>query len=336
MQGAPAERPGAASRHRLEGLDALPARPRPQGVNRRGAGVLSVALTLFTAGALTLGQTRAAVAQDVTLIDAQRRLNEEAVAAVESGDFERAELLLRSSLELQDLNITWLNLGRIYQKMGRCQDAHQAYQRALEAPEAEGVPAEVLAQRVDQWSQELQETCPGTLQIDCEDPRTTVTVNEQTAQCGDALSLPPGEHTVIGRLDGGQHLHTARLKALETLRLTLAPKPAPPTASTSHHLDPEIEQEAGTTPQDNALLQWVGWGLMGAGVTVIALGGVVYASGDDELAELEAMANAPTGDRARYDVLKSAVEQADTTATVMWVGGGLLLAACGALLFWEW
>lgn len=72
--------------------------------------------------------------------DDQVKLNQSAVEAILAEDYEKAAGLLEASLELGQLNVTWLNLGRAYQKLGRCDEARKAYLSVVTAPAVDEPP----------------------------------------------------------------------------------------------------------------------------------------------------------------------------------------------------
>lgn len=293
-----------------------------------------LACCLATLFWMTLMSAPASAQEDDALLEAQRRLNEEATEAVKSGNHERAALLLKSSIELRPLNITWLNLGRVYQQMGRCEEAMGAYEEALVAPPAEGLPEGMVADRATRWREELQATCPGALQIECRDPRTQVIVDGQARRCGERVELTPGEHEVEARLDGGRQLHTVQIGGMSQQELFLSPTPNMPTEVR----DAEalgIDEEAHDVETREGVAWWV-WAAGGAGAAALLAGGLVYAGANDEYNELESLVARGSDDRARYEALKADVERADAAAAGLWIGGGALLVVSGAFLFWEW
>ncbi len=266
-------------------------------------------------------------AQDDALMEAQKRINDEASQAVAAGDYDRAILLLRSSLELNPLDITWLNLGRVYQKAGRCPEARDAYRDALSAPAAEGVPDGMIADRASKWTTELLDTCAGTLAIRCEDPQSVVTVDGRAVACGEDLELAPGEYAVLGRLGEARHAHVARVQALERATILVAPQ-RPETLV--------AEALAEDEPEPGSDYRWAGWVGAGLGVVALTSGTLVYVSANDEYQVLKELSATPGGSPGRYQNLKSQVETSDATAVTLWVTGGTLLLASSLFLYLEW
>lgn len=89
----------------------------------------------------------------------QRKLNDEAVRAIGAKDYTRAISYLEESLYLGELNITYLNLGRAYQLLGRCAKARAAFAKVSEAPKVEKPPAAFVESKARQYQAELDESC---------------------------------------------------------------------------------------------------------------------------------------------------------------------------------
>src|SRR5262245_40352957 len=111
--------------------------------------------------ALVVLCTRDVLAAEPT--EAQSELYHRAHAAFEAGDYATATSLLRSALELGELNILYLSLGRALYRDHRCREADDAYLKALKAPAvSEPAPSDVAA-KVETYRADLSKSCPGTL-----------------------------------------------------------------------------------------------------------------------------------------------------------------------------
>ncbi|QDG54205.1 hypothetical protein FIV42_26715 [Persicimonas caeni] len=96
----------------------------------------------------------------------QTKLNDEAVSAIIRGEPERAVALLNESLAYGEANITYLNLGRAYQKLDKCAEAREAYAKVATAPAVEEPPATVVLQKTEEYLAELDEQdCKGGVQL---------------------------------------------------------------------------------------------------------------------------------------------------------------------------
>lgn len=89
----------------------------------------------------------------------QRELNDDAVRALTEGDYAKAITLLEEALYLGELNVTYLNLGRAYQLLGRCEQAREAFDKALEAPRAEQPPPGLVENKTREYMRELDQGC---------------------------------------------------------------------------------------------------------------------------------------------------------------------------------
>ncbi len=147
-------------------------------------------LALLALFLVCFGELSAASAQENATDDASRekaniterqtKLNEEAVSHIVKGKPELAVALLEESLAYGEANITYLNLGRAYQKLGNCQKARQVYAKVETAPVVEDPPAEVVNLKTAEYLAELDEQ-------DC-------TAEAQTAD-KDTTVLPPPQTT---------------------------------------------------------------------------------------------------------------------------------------------
>ena len=61
-------------------------------------------------------------------------LHNYATEAVKSGDYEKAQQLLKASSMLGENNILWYEQGKVYAKLIRCQKAYDAYHHVANAP----------------------------------------------------------------------------------------------------------------------------------------------------------------------------------------------------------
>jgi hypothetical protein len=126
---------------------------------------------------ICLGAASTAIAQESPTIvetappkaqisERQTKLNDEAVSAIIRGEPERAVALLNESLAYGEANITYLNLGRAYQKLDKCAEAREAYAKVATAPAVEEPPANVVLQKTDEYLAELDEQdCTGDVQL---------------------------------------------------------------------------------------------------------------------------------------------------------------------------
>lgn len=91
--------------------------------------------------------------------DKQLELNAEAVGAITEGEYTKAVELLERANDLGQFNVTWLNLGRAYQKMGECDKARQAYLNVISAPAVKDPSPRLINAKADQYLGELDSEC---------------------------------------------------------------------------------------------------------------------------------------------------------------------------------
>ncbi len=124
---------------------------------------LTILLSLTLAPADTFSQDESEPASGRVVASApleeQRELNDEAVRAIGEEDYTKAVSYLEESLYMGELNITYLNLGRAYQLMGRCEKAREAFEKVSTAPKVEKPSADFLEAKAQQYREELEQNC---------------------------------------------------------------------------------------------------------------------------------------------------------------------------------
>jgi len=90
---------------------------------------------------------------------AQLELNNRGVQAIVAKQYSTAVRLFRSSTDLGELNITYVNMGRAYQYMGECENAEAAYAKALNVPAVASPSPDKIAAVIARYRVELDESC---------------------------------------------------------------------------------------------------------------------------------------------------------------------------------
>lgn len=196
----------------------------------------------------------------VELSDYQVKANDNGVRALIAGDFPSAVANFQSSLRLGEANITWLNLGRTYQKMGQCQDAKDAYSSAKTAPVVSSPTAQEIASILNTYSNELPAQCPSSVMVECEKGVENPVLNGVSVLCGATVESAAGPIHVTA--DHAQKLSAEDLKPGESrvLKLAYLQPEAPPQT--------DIIQQPAPAPA----------GLSGLQTTALILGGVGVAT----------------------------------------------------------
>jgi hypothetical protein len=116
----------------------------------------------------------AANSQVVEPTERQLQLNDSALEAMNDENYVRAASLFEESNHLGELNVTYLNLGRAYQFMGRCDDARQALQRVSSAPKVSSPSPDFVEMKAQQYLDDVDETCEASAAPNQEDSRPEV------------------------------------------------------------------------------------------------------------------------------------------------------------------
>jgi hypothetical protein len=90
--------------------------------------------------------------------DRQLELNDEALSHMNDGEYAKAASLMQESLHIGPLNITYLNLGRSYQKMDRCSDAREALQKVESAPKVRSPEPDFIEKKARDYLAEIGES----------------------------------------------------------------------------------------------------------------------------------------------------------------------------------
>ncbi len=176
-----------------------------------------------------------ALAQDEIreLSDTQFEMNEKAVEAVENKEYEKAIKLYQASIELGEVNITYLNMARTYHRMGECAKAKRTYRKTRDVrfKISNPTPAEIN-EALNTFESELYKDCAfGELVVMCEPGKMDLYLNGSgPIDCpsnADPLRLKEGTYTIRGELEGYEpneiSINVIRVDPT-TVALTLAKK----------------------------------------------------------------------------------------------------------------
>ncbi len=188
---------------------------------RRGAPVLAgVLLCLGTAPAWA----QSVDAEGYAIVsEAQGQLNVEGVQAMQAQDWDKAIRLFRSAIDLSELNVSYLNLGRALTRAGRCEEAVVAYDKVLKAPKVREPSPEFVKQKLAEYRIELNSLCPGKMKIICDPPEMRVSIDkgEQMPCPKDPLVVKSGLHQVDGVAHGSRIGVEVSVVAMETTEVRL-------------------------------------------------------------------------------------------------------------------
>ncbi len=225
------------------------------------------------AAALILSLPATAMADDDDeLTSRQQELNQQGVEAIDDGNFDAAISYLEASLELGERNVTHANLGRAYQRAGDCEQASAHFDKVADAPAVERPAPEQIAQAIDNYRGELEDECPGHLEVEC-DPREIALYidDEGPEECHAApRELMPGTYDLRGEHDGQVTETTVAVAALETSRVRLGLSGAQVSGPDD---DEMVEIDAPPSPE-RASSSSMGWAFL-AGSGAALAGGIL-------------------------------------------------------------
>lgn len=214
---------------------------------RRTISLISV---LFLVG---LAQT--AFAQTMEATPEELRLNEEGLELAKAGNFDEAAVKLRGAVEIQGLNVFWLNLGRIQQRAGECQAAVKAYTSALSAPTVESPSRAEVRETATRYLNELIDQCPARVTVECSPDRITAHAESRgvrrEVRCGEMMDWPGGTWRFIGELDGEVDKEVVEVRAARDYTVSLTLKD-PKAAEQVDESSPVAKQSSAIEPPPDA------------------------------------------------------------------------------------
>lgn len=159
---------------------------------------LSLSVALFSGPVTAYAQKKP---KTIKLKGSQLALSQEASeeSSRENPDYKVVQTNYELALKKGAANILYAGLGRAFFRQGLCKEAQDAYQKALTAPQAEGIPPESVEEWVKQDLAEMKEQCPGTVNLECVPKPVAVRLNgpdttNLAATCGNSVSLKPGQY----------------------------------------------------------------------------------------------------------------------------------------------
>ena len=142
-----------------------------------------------------------------TLSSEQVMLNNQAVTAVKSGEFKKAEQLYQALLQLGEFNYIWYQLGRTYARQDKCIEAYDAYSHVAIAPilDPEEYPPEMINDATQKGLAELDAQCSSKVVFTCSPSQMTLSVDGGVEfECSSKpVSLVPGRHSVYAKTSFG-------------------------------------------------------------------------------------------------------------------------------------
>jgi hypothetical protein len=246
----------------------------------------------------------------IQLTESQKEYNDRGVQLILEGEYEEAIGMLLSSLQLGDVNVTYLNLGRAYFHAGRCDASRQAYMKAELAPAVETPSLADFAELLGRFRQDLEGRCTSKIRFRCFPGNVTVRLpGRAPVSCQDSINVIPGRYEVLGQW-GEEKVG----KEVEVLELE------------------EAFVEFDFVPRVK-LTERLGWiGVFTGGALVLASIANDQWNLSAKVEELERVSSG--GDVSRYNELYDDVTFAQNFNRVLFLSGALIGSAGAVLLVW--
>ena len=263
--------------------------------SRRFAAILTVVCVAISAPV---------AAQDGSFVvptETQLQLFTQGSEAYQADDYEKAIKLFKASLLVGELNITYLNLGRAYFKLGQCKEAREAYAKVRKAPQVRQPPPESVLIRLNEYLVDLDEECvEGTKSTEPDKKPDEVVEKPEKGSVKIQVMSSSGEFGVKLKIDGAGYACPKRVTRLAPCIIQDLP---PGDAIINVTGDLELAQAFRFT-SDGVLVHvrtrsrkalTAGKWMMGIGGGLIILGIVVAAASEgDSLAEAASLSGLGT------------------------------------------
>jgi len=240
------------------------------------------------------------------------KLNEEAVEALAAGDYVLAIERLEESLAIEELNVTYLNLGRAYAKNGQCNKALEAYDRMAVAPRVDEPSPELIFATLTKYRAELLETCPGKVRIRCNPSTLQVSVDGAAPMaCPERLQeVAPGPHR-FDAFDAGK-LVSSQENEIEGMSISYVDL-----------IKPQVIEYKSAEPDNAGSISGLTWAALGTGAGLLLMAAVIdqaFIAPDVE------HANTALFTPADAQKFSDALDTKQTVNAVVLIGGGVVLA----------
>ncbi len=186
--------------------------------------------------------------ETIALTDSQRALNNEAIMAMQQSppDVDKAIQLLEAALMAgPEVDLLYMTLGRALQLADDCDRALEALENADRAPSAKGVSRDDIQTRVSTYLQNLEQSCPAHLLVECEEDAVTLSAEGiDELRCNTVAQVTPGDLRIKADIDGMSMETTVSLVGTRTSNITVdttapqQPSPARSDTSSSKTISP--------------------------------------------------------------------------------------------------
>ena len=239
----------------------------------------------------------------------------EGLDAYKKENYEEALEAFRHAEKIASPPLLQYNIARTFQKMGRCVDAREQYQRVMEM---ENVSDKYRA-RSKKYRGELMERCPptGTVRITCRPKEARVTVEGagESKACPASFELEPDSYTVTVEAEGYQ---------ASTVEVDV---------EWQESTERNVELVEAPTAQGGDWRKYVAYGGLAVGAGLLTLGGIEEMGTAGRLERLQSAIDA--GDGGRGVEVRREARASRTRAAIFYAAGGLVTAGAGTLLVYE-
>lgn len=231
---------------------------------------------LFSCPSHAIAKIAAPKQHYVVLTKEQIALNNKAVEAQKAGELDKAQHFIESMILIQETDISWMQLGRLYELQGKCLMAREAYAHVSMAPPTKDVPHATVLEQLIKYQKNYQDSCSATLILECQTDNMTITVdNDKAIPCSnDPIPVTPGAHTIQAKTAYGSTILHVELLARKTLISAVEVVNYEMIAYNSGALHDEMTRQS--LDRTSRHYKIAGWTLLGSGLAIAAAGGTLY------------------------------------------------------------
>ena len=203
----------------------------------------------------------------LTFSNEQILLNNQAVEAVSSGNFKKAEQLFNAMLQIGEFNVIWMNLGRTYANQNKCLEAKEAYDHVATSPAIKDYTVEMIMDTTQGFIRDLEAQCSSKIILKCNPAEMEITIDGgHEFMCSTTpISLVPGKHSIYAKTSYGFNTIVVETIKNETKIAKV------------DVIDYEqVATDAGVTPEEirhrSKLYKILGYSFIGGGVVLAGAG----------------------------------------------------------------
>ncbi len=201
---------------------------------------------------------------------------DEAVELATQGELQRALAIYDALLQEVEMDLLYLNSGRILQRQKQCKKAQSAFEQVSQAPRVPNINASTIRNTLERYRKELERDCPGQVRITCAQPGMQILVpkhSDTVFSCTEKpITLPAGPWDIIATLHEQELVRRTTVRGTQVTEVNFAMNHAQFLAAgrvllgSSHYLQAkQFLEEALKIKDDREVYLYIAEALLGQG-----------------------------------------------------------------------